>query len=104
MSSLLKNDELLIYIYSQDIHKELEEKISRFHEREDAILYPCCFDANTGLFEAILSPEDAVLSDELNHASIIDGVRLCKAKKFKYKNKDMAGKRGRQITTLSNGR
>lgn len=82
----------LIYIfYSQDIHKELEEKISRFHEREDAILYPCCFDANTGLFEALLSPEDAILSDELNHASIIDGVRLCKAKKFKYKNKDMAG-------------
>lgn len=81
----------LICIYSQDIHKELEEKISRFHEREDAILYPCCFDANTGLFEALLSPEDAILSDELNHASIIDGVRLCKAKKFKYKNKDMAG-------------
>jgi len=75
---------------TQDIHKELEEKISRFHDREDAILYPCCFDANTGLFEALLSPEDAVLSDELNHASIIDGVRLCKAKKFKYKNKDMA--------------
>lgn len=75
---------------TQDIHKELEEKISRFHEREDAILYPCCFDANTGLFEALLSPEDAVLSDELNHASIIDGVRLCKAKKFKYKNKNMA--------------
>ncbi|KAJ7392226.1 hypothetical protein OS493_013602 [Desmophyllum pertusum] len=75
---------------TQDIHKELEEKISRFHEREDAILYACCFDANTGLFEALLSPDDALLSDELNHASIIDGVRLCKAKKFKYKNKDMA--------------
>lgn len=75
---------------TQDIHKELEEKISRFHEREDAILYPCCFDANTGFFEVLLGPDDAVLSDELNHASIIDGIRLCKAKKFKYKNKDMA--------------
>ncbi|CAH3045383.1 unnamed protein product [Porites lobata] len=75
---------------TQDIHKELEEKISRFHEREDAILYACCFDANAGLFEVLLGPDDAVLSDELNHASIIDGIRLCKAKKFKYKNKDMA--------------
>lgn len=75
----------------QDIHKELEEKISKFHEREDAILYACCFDANTGLFETLLSPDDAVISDELNHASIIDGIRLCKAKKLKYKNKDMAG-------------
>jgi len=76
---------------TQDIHKELEEKISKFHEREDAILYACCFDANTGLFEVLLGPDDAVLSDELNHASIIDGIRLCKAKKLKYKNKDMAG-------------
>ncbi|XP_073234685.1 2-amino-3-ketobutyrate coenzyme A ligase, mitochondrial-like [Porites lutea] len=75
---------------TQDIHKELEEKISRFHEREDAILYACCFDANAGVFEVLLGPDDAVLSDELNHASIIDGIRLCKAKKFKYKNKDMA--------------
>lgn len=79
------------YFFPQDIHKELEEKISRFHEREDAILYACCFDANAGLFEVLLGPDDAVLSDELNHASIIDGIRLCKAKKFKYKNKDMAG-------------
>ena len=78
-------------IFLQDIHKELEEKISRFHEREDAILYACCFDANAGIFEVLLGPDDAVLSDELNHASIIDGIRLCKAKKFKYKNKDMAG-------------
>ena len=77
--------------FLQDIHKELEEKISKFHEREDSILYACCFDANTGLFEALLGPDDAVLSDELNHASIIDGIRLCKAKKFKYKNKDMTG-------------
>ena len=79
------------YFLPQDIHKELEEKISRFHEREDAILYACCFDANAGVFEVLLGPDDAVLSDELNHASIIDGIRLCKAKKFKYKNKDMAG-------------
>ena len=79
-------------LLSQDIHKELEEKISKFHEREDAILYACCFDANAGLFEVLLEPDDAVLSDELNHASIIDGIRLCKAKKLKYKNKDMAGK------------
>lgn len=78
-------------LLSQDIHKELEEKISKFHEREDAILYACCFDANAGLFEALLGPDDAVLSDELNHASIIDGIRLCKAKKLKYKNKDIAG-------------
>ena len=78
-------------LLSQDIHKELEEKISKFHEREDAILYACCFDANAGLFEVLLGPDDAVLSDELNHASIIDGIRLCKAKKLKYKNKDMAG-------------
>lgn len=69
----------------------MEEKIARFHEREDTILYPCCFDANTGMFEALLGPDDAVFSDKLNHASVIDGIRLCKAKKFKYKNKDMAG-------------
>ena len=69
----------------------MEEKISRFHEREDAILYACCFDANAGLFESLLAPEDAVFSDELNHASIIDGLRLCRAKKFKYMHKDMSG-------------
>ena len=77
---------------TQDIHKELERKIAEFHGREDAILYPSCFDANAGLFEALLTPEDAVISDELNHASIIDGIRLCKAKKFRYKHKDMTGK------------
>ena len=76
---------------TQDLHKELEEKISRFHEREDTILYACCFDANAGLFEALMTPDDAILSDELNHASIIDGIRLSKAKKFRYKNKDMKG-------------
>ena len=91
--ALKENPFNLVYLFvnPQDLHKELEEKIARFHEREDAILYACCFDANTGLFEALLGPDDAILSDELNHASIIDGVRLCKAKKFKYKNKDMAG-------------
>jgi len=75
---------------TQDIHKDLENKIAKFHGREDAILYPSCFDANAGLFEQICGPEDAILSDELNHASIIDGIRLCKAKKYRYKHKDMA--------------
>ncbi|KAF2366421.1 2-amino-3-ketobutyrate coenzyme A ligase [Trinorchestia longiramus] len=75
---------------TQEIHKELEEKIAEFHGREDAILYPSCFDANAGLFEILLSPADAVFSDELNHASIIDGIRLCKARKFRYQHKDMA--------------
>lgn len=74
---------------TQDIHKDLEDKISKFHGREDTILFPSCFDANAGLFEQILTDQDAVLSDELNHASIIDGLRLCKAKKFRYKHKDM---------------
>ena len=66
-------------------------KISKFHNREDTILYPSCFDANAGIFEALLTPEDAVLSDELNHASIIDGIRLCKAEKIRYKHRDMTG-------------
>ena len=74
---------------TQEIHKELEEKISEFLETEDTILYTSCFDANGGLFETILSEEDTVISDELNHASIIDGIRLCKAKRFRYKNSDM---------------
>ena len=74
---------------TQDIHKELEEKISAFHGTEDTILFPSAFDANTGFFEAILTPEDAILSDELNHASLIDGIRLCKAKRFRYKHLDM---------------
>lgn len=67
----------------QDLHKQLEAAISAFHGTQDTILYPSCFDANAGLFEALLGPEDAVLSDELNHASIIDGIRLCKAKRFR---------------------
>ena len=75
---------------TQSIHKELEQKLSEFLGMDDAILYSSCFDANGGLFETLLGPEDAVISDELNHASIIDGVRLCKAKRYRYKNNDMA--------------
>jgi glycine C-acetyltransferase len=74
---------------TQQIHKELEQKITEFLETEDTILYTSCFDANGGLFETILNEEDAVISDELNHASIIDGVRLCKAQRYRYKNSDM---------------
>lgn len=75
---------------TSDLHKQLEEKIAKFFGMEDAILYVACFDANTGLFETILTEEDAVISDALNHASIIDGVRLCKAKRFRYNNADMS--------------
>ena len=75
---------------TQGIHKTLEERVSRFLSMEDTILYAACFDANTGLFETILGPEDAVISDELNQASIIDGVRLCKAARYRYRNNDMA--------------
>lgn len=75
---------------TQSIHKELEAGVSEFLGMEDSILYAACFDANAGLFETILSKEDAVISDELNHASIIDGVRLCKAARYRYKNNDMA--------------
>lgn len=74
---------------TQDIHKELEKKISKFLGTEDTILYTSCWDANGGLFETVLGSEDAVISDELNHASIIDGIRLCKAKRLRYKNNDM---------------
>ncbi|KAI9895373.1 hypothetical protein PsorP6_018284 [Peronosclerospora sorghi] len=74
---------------TQDIHKELEAAISSFHGTEDTILYPSCFDANAGLFEAILNKEDAILTDELNHASIIDGIRLCKAERHLFKHLDM---------------
>ncbi|MBQ1674590.1 MAG: glycine C-acetyltransferase [Oscillospiraceae bacterium] len=75
---------------TQQIHKELERKIADFVGTDDAILYSSCFDANGGLFETLLGPDDAVISDELNHASIIDGVRLCKAHRYRYKNNDMA--------------
>ncbi len=74
---------------TQDLHKKLENSISNFLGTQDTILYSSCFDANGGLFETILSADDAIISDELNHASIIDGVRLCKAKRFRYKNSDM---------------
>jgi glycine C-acetyltransferase len=75
---------------TQAIHKQLEAQISEFLGTEDTILYTSCFDANGGLFETLLSAEDAIISDELNHASIIDGVRLCKAQRFRYKNSDLA--------------
>lgn len=75
---------------TQQIHKNLEAKVSQFLGTEDTILYSSCFDANGGVFETLLGPEDAIISDELNHASIIDGIRLCKAQRYRYKNSDMA--------------
>ena len=75
---------------TQDIHKELEEKVSKYLGTEDTILYAACFDANGGVFEPLFTAEDAIISDELNHASIIDGVRLCKAARYRYKNNDMS--------------
>lgn len=75
---------------TQDIHKNLEQKIANFYQTEDTILYAAAFDANGGVFEPLLTDQDAIISDSLNHASIIDGVRLCKAKRFRYKNNDMA--------------
>ncbi len=75
---------------TQTVHKQLEDQLSDWLQMEDTILYPSCFDANGGLFETLLGPDDAVISDELNHASIIDGVRLCKAQRYRYKNADMA--------------
>jgi glycine C-acetyltransferase len=75
---------------TQSVHKELEAALSGFLGTEDSILYTSCFDANGGLFETLLTEEDAVISDELNHASIVDGIRLCKAKRFRYRNNDMA--------------
>ncbi|MBL4575773.1 MAG: glycine C-acetyltransferase [Opitutaceae bacterium] len=94
---------------TQTIHKTLESRIANFLETEETILYPSCFDANGGLFETLLTAEDAIISDQLNHASIIDGVRLCKAARYRYKNNDMAdleaqlkeasGKRFRLIAT-----
>ncbi|MGC1430237.1 MAG: glycine C-acetyltransferase, partial [Albidovulum sp.] len=75
---------------TQDLHRELEARIARFLGKADSILFAACFDANGGLFEPLLGPEDAVISDALNHASIIDGIRLCKAKRYRYANSDMA--------------
>src|SRR5213594_2681217 len=80
---------------TQGVHKQLEQKLSEFLGTEDTILYSSCFDANGGLFETLLGPEDAIISDELNHASIIDGIRLCKAQRFRYANNDMAELEGR---------
>jgi len=74
---------------TQDIHKDLERKISRFHGTEDTILYIACFDANAGVFEGLLGEQDAIISDTLNHASIIDGIRLCKAQRYRYKHLDL---------------
>src|SRR5436190_20446428 len=75
---------------TQEVHKELEDALTDFLGTEDTILYSSCFDANGGIFEALLDERDAVISDALNHASIIDGIRLCKAKRFRYANRDMA--------------
>jgi glycine C-acetyltransferase len=80
---------------TQQLHKELEARISHFVGKEDTILYNSCWDANGGLFETILGPEDAIISDELNHASIIDGIRLCKARRLRYRNNDMADLKAR---------
>ena len=88
---------------TQTLHKELENKLSEFSGMEETILYPSCFDANGGLFETLLGKEDAIISDELNHASIIDGVRLCKAKRYRYRNSDMADLETQLKTADANG-
>jgi len=88
---------------TQQIHKDLEKKISAFVGMDDAILYSSCFDANGGLFETLLGPEDAIISDELNHASIIDGVRLCKAKRYRYKNNNMDDLREKLVDARESG-
>ncbi len=88
---------------TQDIHKTLEEKLSRFLGTEDTILYSSCFDANAGLFETLLGPDDAIVSDALNHASVIDGVRLCKAKRYRYANNDMTDLETRLQQARSDG-
>jgi glycine C-acetyltransferase len=86
---------------TQEIHKELETAISRFHQTDDTILYSSCFDANGGLFETLLGAEDAVISDELNHASIIDGIRLCKANRLRFKHSDMSDLEARLVEAQS---
>ena len=99
---------------TQTLHRQLEERLTQFLGTEDTILFPSCFDANGGLFEGLLTADDAIISDSLNHASIIDGVRLCKAKRFRYANNDMAGdedgswktefeKAGFEVTTVVEG-
>lgn len=88
---------------TQDIHKELEQKIADFYQTEDTILYAAAFDANGGVFEPLLTKEDAIISDSLNHASIIDGVRLCKAARYRYQNNDMADLENQLIEANKNG-
>ncbi len=88
---------------TQDIHKELEQKIADFYGTEDTILYAACFDANGGVFEPLLGPEDAIISDSLNHASIIDGVRLCKAARYRYENSNMDDLENQLIAANKNG-
>ena len=88
---------------TQGIHKELEQRVAKFVGTDDAILYSSCFDANGGLFETLLGAEDAVISDELNHASIIDGVRLCKAKRYRYKNNNMEDLRAQLTDARTSG-
>ncbi len=88
---------------TQDTHKELERKIAEFHHTEDTILYAACFDANGGVFEPLFGENDAIISDELNHASIIDGVRLCKSKRYRYKNNDMADLRAQLDKAVADG-
>lgn len=88
---------------TQDSHKQLEQRLAEFLGMEDSILYSSCFDANGGLFETLLGPEDAIISDALNHASIIDGVRLCKAKRYRYANNDMAELRGQLEMAKADG-
>lgn len=75
---------------TQTLHKELEKQIAKYHKMEECILYPSGFDSNAGFFEAMMGPEDAIISDSLNHASLIDGIRLCKAKRFRYEHMDIA--------------
>ena len=88
---------------TQDIHRVLEERLARFLGKDDAILYAACFDANGGLFEPLLGPEDAVISDALNHASIIDGIRLCKAQRYRYSNSDMGELETRLLEARAKG-
>ena len=88
---------------TQDIHKELEQKIAEFYQTEDTILYAAAFDANAGVFEPLLTKEDAIISDSLNHASIIDGVRLCKASRYRYQNSDMLDLENQLIAANENG-
>ena len=88
---------------TQDIHKTLEQKIANFYQTDDTILYAAAFDANGGVFEPLLGPEDAIISDSLNHASIIDGVRLCKASRYRYQNSDMADLEKQLIAADKNG-